>query len=118
MEKQIYVESQADKSALLWTRIKGCWQPGVSVTNPEAVDLLGPVVKVNVVLCPLYSPGSLTESKLMEYPSIEGSRVANKINAYKTVLKTMAGNVSAIGQGMFLEIVFANKGVLFPVEPK
>ena len=109
-------EKQINYSEMFWSQIKNAW-PETSVVNPKDINFSSQT-EVCVVLCPLYLPGKLEESKLMPYPAIiNGSRVANKMNAYLSVINLMNNCISEFGGKMNLNVVFANKGVLFSGKP-
>ena len=115
-------EKQKIHSEVFWSQVEKSW-PDTYVADKREI-VLGEKIEVCVVLCPLYSPGKLDESTLMLPPaSIKDSRVANKVNAYMTTIYAMNGYLSGLGGQMHLNMVFANKGVLFagkhgPVQEK
>lgn len=111
-----YENKQKVHSEIFWSQVGKAW-PETTVANKKEMSW-GEKTEVCIVLCPLYSPGVLGESTLMQPPAnIEGSRVANKVNAYTTMIHAINGYISAFGGEMHLNVIFANKGVLFSGEP-
>ena len=111
-----YENKQKLHSEIFWSQVEKAW-PETTVANKKEIPW-GEKTEVCIVLCPLYSPGVLEESTLVQPPaSIEDSRVANKVNAYTTMIHAINGYISGLGGETHLNIVFANKGVLFAGKP-
>lgn len=71
-----------------------------------------------VVFCPLYAPGPLSESKLICSPKTIGdSRVAQKADAYLSVLKRADSALKKIDGRLSVKAIFANRAVLFKGNP-
>lgn len=93
-----------------WSVVYGSY-PDVRVSNKK--DISGGPVSATVIYCPLYAPGSLEESALIQSPQrIQHSRVAGKLAGYEKVLAAMANYAKATGVQFHLNAVFANRGVL------
>jgi hypothetical protein len=75
-------------------------------------------IRLLFTLCPLYLPGSLSESGLMmSSASIECSRVARKWKALTEVITGLDNYFKAIEGSLSLSAVFASKGVLLAAQP-
>ncbi len=103
-------------SEKIWSGVEKSWPETVVVNKKEILP--GSVIDACFVLCPLYAPGSLEESKLISPPAkIDDSRVSNKIKAYLDVSTALNRLVKGSLSSLSLNVVFANKGVLFGGEP-
>lgn len=104
-----------DKEVFLET-VGSAWPESVVVDRGH--ELLPDKLNVCVIFCPLYSPGPLSESKLIRPPmKIIDSRVSQKAEAYASVLKVASDYLGPFGGSLSVKAVFANRGVLFGGEP-
>ena len=86
----------------------------MGVRNPDLPKHL----KMLIILCPLYSQGSLQDSTLLPDPKdLAESRVGPKFNVYTEAAKATKEHLNAIGRTMELEILFADRGVLISHDP-
>ncbi len=93
-----------------WKTISEVWPESVVIPGLKPPDINA---KACIVLCPLYSPGSLEESRLIAPPAtITDSRVSRKVEAYEAAVSALHSKLKSLGGSLDLMVVFANKGVL------
>lgn len=106
-------EINSDK---IWSDVERSWPETVVVNKKEILP--GSVVEACMVLCPLYSQGSLKESKLIMPPlQIVDSRVAGKIKAYLETTSVLNKTVQGESSHLKLNVVFSNMGVILGSDP-
>ncbi len=102
--------SEIAKTSSVWTRMNQ--MAGIEVVNGS--EGLPSTVVVGVIYCPLYAPGSLSESRLIKQPlGITDSRVANKVSTYLTTIKSLNESLKLEDKNLYLKAILSNKGVLF-----
>jgi hypothetical protein len=114
IEQETPIQAEQFDSQQLKSVVEASWSK-ISFVNSELI--VRPDVRALFTFCPLYAPGSLSESELLTNPtSIEESRVGVKWYALQRILKEINNYLKSAGGGLELVAIFANRGVLLSHE--